>query len=179
MANEVLEAIGNRRSVLRFDSTQVEEDKVEAILEAGRWAPSWSNRQPWSFTVIRDQKTKDQLSEVVPTTFVQGLKEAPLCVAITVDTDEDPYHHVEDGAVAAQNMALAAHSLGLNSSWIGVYDLKNQKNSAESKVRQILEAPKNHRVIALLAIGHVKFEVPKKDRKTLRQVVYKEKFGKR
>jgi nitroreductase len=179
MANEVLEAIRNRRSVLRFESTHVEEDKVEAILEAGRWAPSWINKQPWNFIVIRDQKTKDELSEVVPTTFVQGLKEAPVCIAVTVDADEDPYHHVEDGATATQNMALAAYSLGLNTSWIGVYDLKNQKKSAESKVKEILELPKNHRVIALLPLGYVKYEVPKKDRKELRHIVYQEKFGKR
>ena len=179
MANEVLDAIRNRRSVLRFESTQVEEDHVEAILEAGRWAPSWLNKQPWSFIVIRDQETKDELSDVVPTTFVQGLKEAPVCIAVAVDADEDRYHFVEDGAAAAQNMALAAYSLGLNTSWIGVYDRENQKNSAEFKVKEILEVPKNHRVIALLPLGHVKNEVPKKDRKTLRQIVYREKFGKR
>jgi nitroreductase len=130
VANEVLDAIRNRRSVLRFEGTPVEEDKVEAILKAGRWAPSWINKQPWSFIVIRDQETKDELSEAVPTTFVQGLKEAPVCIAVTVDANEDPYHPVEDGAAATQNMALAAHSLGLNTSWIGIYDLANQKNSA-------------------------------------------------
>jgi len=179
MANEVLDAIRNRRSVLRFESTKVEEDKVEAILEAGRWAPSWINKQPWNFIVIREKETKDELGEVVPTSFVQGLKEAPVCIAVTVDANEDPYHHVEDGAAAAQNMALAAHSLGLNTSWIGIYDLNNQKNSAESEVKKILEVPKNHRVIALLPLGHVKYDVPKKDRKTLCQIVYREKFGKR
>lgn len=179
MNNEVLDAIKNRRSVLRFENTQVEDDKLEAILEAGRWAPSWINKQPWNFLVIKDQKTKEQLSEAVPTTFVQGLKEAPLCIAVTVNTTEDPYHYVEDGASAAQNMALAAHSLGLNSSWIGVYDVKNEKNSAEAKVKHILDVPKEYRVISILPIGHVKHEVPKKDRKLLRQIVYHEKFGKR
>jgi len=179
VANEVLDTIKNRRSVPRFDSKQVEEDKVEAILEAGRWAPSWLNRQPWNFIVIREQETKEELSEVVPTTFVQGLKEAPVCIAVTVDPEEDPFHNVEDGAAAAQNMVLAAHSLGLGTSWIGVYDLNNQKSSAESRVKEILELPKNHRVIALLPLGHVKHEVPKKDRKSLRKIVYREKFGKR
>jgi len=178
MDNEVLNTIKNRRSVIRFESTQVEEDKVEAILESGRWAPSWINKQPWNFIVIRDQKTKEQLSEVVPTTFVQGLKEAPVCIAITVNPEEDPYHYMEDGAAATQNMALATHSLGLHSSWIGVFDLKNQKNSAESKVKQILDVPRGYRVVSLLPIGHVKYEGPKKNRKTLRQIVYQEKFGK-
>jgi nitroreductase len=177
MINEVLEAIKNRRTVLRFESTPVDDDKIEAILEAGRWAPSWINKQPWYFIVIKDQRTRDRLSEAVPTTFVQGLKEAPMCIAITTNSMEDPYHYIEDGAAAAQNMALAAHSLGLNSSWIGVHDLRNQRNSAESRVRQILEVPKDTRVIALLTIGHIKGEAPKKDRKTLRQIVYQEKFG--
>jgi nitroreductase len=179
MTNEVLETIKNRRSVVRFESTGIEDDKIEAILEAGRWAPSWINKQPWNFIVIKDQNTRNQLSEIVPTTFVQGLKEAPLCIAVTVNASEDPYHFVEDGAAAAQNMVLAAQSLGLNSSWIGVYDLKNQKNSAEVNIKKILEIPKDARVIAILPIGHVKGEVSKKDRKSLRQIVYQEKFGKR
>jgi len=177
--NPILEAIKDRRTVSRFESTQVEDDKLEAILEAGRWAPSWLNRQPWSFIVIKDKKVKEQLSEVVPTTFVQGLKEAPVCIAVTVDPEEDQYHLVEAGAVASQNMALAAHSLGLQSSWIGVFDIKDQRNSAESKVKQVLEIPKKHRVIALLPIGHVKNEIPKKERKSLRQIVYQDNFGKR
>jgi nitroreductase len=179
MDNQVLDAIKKRRSVGRFESTEVKDDELEEILEAGRWAPSWLNKQPWSFIVIRDQKTKEKLSEVVPTTFVQGLKEAPVCILVIVDPEEDPYHFVEGGAVASQNMALAAHSMGLQSSWIGVFDIKEQKNSAESKVKQILEIPKKHRVIALLPIGHVKFDAPKKERKPLHKIMYHEKFGKR
>jgi len=177
MSNQVLDAIRNRRTVLRFEDTPVEEDKIETILEAGRWAPSWINKQPWNFIVIKDKKNKEQLSEVVPTTFVQGLREAPVVIAVTVDTEEDPYHFVEAGATSSQNMALAAHSLGLNTSWIGVFDWKEQRNSSEAKVRKILEIPKKSRVVSLLPIGHVKFEVPKKDRKPLNKIVYKEKFG--
>jgi nitroreductase len=179
MTNPILEAIRDRRTVARFENTQVEDDKLEAILEAGRWAPSWLNKQPWSFIVIKDQKIKEQLSEVVPTIFVQGLKEAPVCIAVTVNPEEDPYHFVEDGATASQNMTLAAHSLGLQSSWIGIFDIRDQKNSAEPKVKLILEIPKKHRVIALLPIGRVKHEIPKKERKALRQIVHKDKFGKR
>jgi nitroreductase len=179
MENAVLDAIRRRRTVLRFESTPVEEKEIEAILEAGRWAPSWLNKQPWNFIVIKDQKTKEELSEVVPTTFVQGLREAPLCVVVTVDAGTDEYHFVEAGAVASQNMALAAHSLGLQSSWIGVFDVKSQKNSAEAKVKKMLDIPKSYHVISLLPMGHVKSEIPRKDRKELRQIVFQEKFGNR
>ena len=179
MNNPVVEAIKNRRTVARFESTPIDEDKLETILEAGRWAPSWINKQPWSFTVITDQRIKNLLSEVLPTAFVQGLKESPVCVVITVDPEQDPYHYVEAGATTAQNMALAAYSLGLGSSWIGVYDPKNQKGSAEAKVKDILNVPPKHRVIAVLPIGKIKFDVPKKERKQLKHIVFHEKFGQR
>jgi len=179
MENEILQAIRNRRSILRFESTPIEDEKLEAILEAGRWAPSWTNRQPWSFIVIKDPNTKNKLSEVVPTTFVQGLKEAPLCIAVVVNTADDAYHYAEDGANATQNMALAAYSLGLGTAWIGVYDRTDEKSSAEAAVRKILDVPKEVRVISIVPVGKLKGDPPKKDRKSLRQIVYQEKFGKR
>lgn len=178
MTNPVLDTIKNRRSVVRFEKKQIEEEKIEAILEAGRWAPSWLNKQPWSFIIIKDQNTKEQLSSVVPTVFAQGVKEAPVCIAVSVDTTQDPHHFIEDGAAASQNMILAAHSLGLHSCWIGIYDLEGRKDSAEAKVKKILEVPKTHQVISLLPIG-VGADVPKKDRKLLYQLTYKDKFGNR
>lgn len=179
MTNPVLDAIKNRRSVIRFEETPIEEEKVEAILEAGRWAPSWLNRQPWSFIVTTDQNIKERLSEAVPTVFTQGLKEAPVCIAVVIDTTEDPFHFVEDGAIASQNMVLAAYSLGLYSCWIGIFDSEGGKNSAEARVREILEVPRTHRVISLLPFGHPRYEIPKKERKTLYHLVYRNEFGKR
>jgi len=175
MSNPILEAIRNRRSIVRFETAPIEEEEVEAILEAGRWAPSWLNRQPWRFILITDQNIKERLSEIVPTIYNLGMKEAPICIAVCVDPKEDPFHYIEDGAIAAQNMALAAHSLGLGSCWIGVLDLKD-KDSAEEKIKEILNVPKNCRVISLLPIGVPKY-VPEKTRKELSQMVYRNKFG--
>jgi len=176
MSNPVLETIKERRSVLRFESTPIEKEKLETILEAGRWAPSWLNTQPWRFIVITDRGIKEQLSHVVPTAFTKGIVEAPVCIAVAVDTAEDSFHFVEDGAIATQNMALAAYSLGLHSCWIGVFSLEGKGDSSEAKVRNILGLPKTHRVISLLPIGHAKGEIPKKNRKPLGQLVHREKF---
>lgn len=177
MTNPVLDAIKNRRSVARFESAKIEEAEVSVILEAGQWAPSWVNKQPWNFIVITDQRIKDQLSEVVPTAFTLGVKEAPVCIAVVVDTEQDPFHFIEDGAAASQNMVLAAYSLGLYSNWIGVFDLEGQRDSAEAKVKKVLNVPKNHRVIALLPIGRPRDKIPKKERKKLSEIVYHDKFG--
>jgi len=177
MINPVLKAIRDRRSVRRFETTPIEEEKIQAILEAGRWAPSWLNRQPWRVLLITDQDLKQRISEHVPTIFIMGMKEAPISIAVLVDPKEDPYHFIEDGAVATQNMALAAQSLGLGSCWIGVFNLKGEKDSAEEKMKEILNIPKTYRLISLLPVGVPKY-VEEKKRKKPSQLVYRNKFQK-
>ncbi len=115
MVNSILEVIRKRRSVIRFESTTVSDEQIQEILEAGRWAPSWLNSQPWRFILIKDKETKEKISDLAPTIYKLGMMDAPVCIAIYVDPKEDPYHFVEDGAAATQNMALAAYSLGLGS----------------------------------------------------------------
>lgn len=46
MDTTIIQAIKNRQCVYRFDLTPLSEDVIQAILDAGRWAPSWLNRQP-------------------------------------------------------------------------------------------------------------------------------------
>ena len=177
MTNLVLEAIKNRRSVIRFETTPIEEKKIQTILEAGRWAPSWLNRQPWRFTVVANPSIKESLSNSAPTVYKLGVQEAPVCIVVSVDPNEDPFHFIEDGAAATQNMALVAHALGLGSCWIGTFNLEGEKESTEEKVKNTLEIPKTHRVISLLPIGIPKY-IKEKDRKELSQLVYRNKFGK-
>lgn len=177
MTNQVLEAIRDRRSSVRFEETPIGEEKIQAILEAGRWAPSWINSQPWRFILVTDQDIKQRISEHVPTAFNLAITDAPINIVVSVDTEEDPHHFVEDGAVATQNMALAAHSLGLGSCWMGVFDLKGGKDSGEEKIKEILEIPKTHRVISVLPVGVSKAARMTK-RKELSQLVYHEKFQK-
>ena len=177
MTNTVVEAIEKRRSIIRFETTPIEEEKIQTILEAGRWAPSWLNKQPWRFIVVTDPAIKQSLSEFAPTLYSGGMREAPVCIVVSVDPNEDPFHFIEDGAAATQNMALAAYSLGLGSCWIGTFRLKEEKKSSEEKIRNALGIPKTHRVISLLPIGIPKY-FEEKDRKNLSQLVYHDKFGK-
>lgn len=95
-------------------------------------------------------------------------------IVVAVDLNKDRLHHVEDGAVAAQNMALAAHSLGLSTYWIGVYN----HTYIEDEIKKTLEIPDNYRVISLMPVGAAA-ETPQKARESLENIVYYEKFGKR
>jgi nitroreductase len=152
-SNPVLKAIQERRSVSRFESDPIGQDKIDAIIEAARWAPSFVNSQPWSLVVVRDNETKRKLREFATTITGVGIEESPVTFVVSVDPQKDPHHYVEDGAAATQNMALAAHSLGLGSYWVGVYDASGGRAPSEEKIKRLLSIPENHRVISMLPIG--------------------------
>ena len=175
-SNAVLKAIQERRSVFRFKPDGVDQDKIDAIIEAGRWAPSFVNSQPWSIIVVKDKETKRKLRELAITITGIGIEESPVTLVVTVDTQKDPHHYVEDGAAATQNMALAAHSLGLSSFWVGVYDSSGARASSEEKTKALLNIPNRYRIISMLPIG-VAAVTYQKDRNPSSEFVYGDKFG--
>lgn len=61
---ELSEAIQNRVTIRKWESTPVEKEKIVKVLEAGRRAPSWGNVQPWRFIVVQDKKKIEELGEV-------------------------------------------------------------------------------------------------------------------
>jgi len=116
---ETIEAIKTRRSVRGFTDENVGDEAINSILEAGRWAPSGLNNQPWRFIVVRNPKTKVELSKL--TVYGPTIKNAPVLVVVFLDM-EHMYNYVKDvqsiGA-CIQNMLLCIHSLGLGGVWLG------------------------------------------------------------
>lgn len=175
--NEVLRAIRDRTSIFRFKEEAIADDKLEMVLEAGRWAPSYANSQPWTFIVVRDESKRQALGTLVQRISLarrgnigittSGIGNAPVVIAIAVDPWRDSKHYIEAGAIAAQNMALMASSLGLGTFWAGIFDLENKRRSIEGKIKKVLGIPKEMRVIALLPVGVPAYS-PKRDAKTRR-----------
>ncbi|MBI4334158.1 MAG: nitroreductase family protein [Chloroflexi bacterium] len=62
---EFLGLVRSRRNARKFKPDPIPDEWVEKILEAGRWAMSGANSQPWEFIVIKDQKTKDKIAELL------------------------------------------------------------------------------------------------------------------
>jgi nitroreductase len=162
----VLDAIRSRRSIRQYSDDAVSDDDVKAILEAGRWAPSGLNNQPWRFGVVRDPKCKNTISEL--TRYREIIRNAPVIIAVFLDNDAG-YDRVKDcqsiGA-CLQNMWLATHTLGLGGVWLGEI-LKNKE-----RVGEILEAPKSYELMAVMAIGHPKHRQQKSDRKPVSELVF-------
>ena len=78
------EIIKERRSVRRFEKREVESEKLTALLEAARWAPSWGNSQCWHIIVIQDREQKERLAETLskknPATL--SVVDAPVVLAV-------------------------------------------------------------------------------------------------
>ena len=164
--NEVLQTIQSRRTVRRFKSDPVDNQKLRMILEAGRWAPSFSNLQPWKFIVIKDQELKKDLDKAARESVLHlGINEAPVVILVCVDRRIDPLHAIESGAAATQNITLVAHSLGLGAGWIGVLGTE-----AETIIRKIFKLSETTRIVSLVPVGNPD-ESPKGDRKPLSEFI--------
>ena len=162
---EVLEAIKTRRSIRRFKKEPVAPDLIEKLLEAGRWAPSSANTQPWEFIVITDPEIKKRISRSF--NFGPFLNEAPLAIAVVVDRLRTVLP-IQDGTLAAYAIWLAAHSLGLGACWINP--------NIPGGIKKILGIPLTKKLITILAIGYPA-EAPIKTRRKLNDLVYFEKHG--
>jgi nitroreductase len=164
--NDVLKAIKNRRTIRRFKPNPIDEEKLQMILDAGRWAPSFSNLQPWRFIVIRDQGLKSALDKAARESVLHlGINEAPIIILVCVDRRIDPLHAIEAGSAATQNMTLAAYSLGLGAGWIGIWGTE-----AEASIQKILKLPETVRAVSLLPIG-IPDESPEGHRKSIEEFV--------
>jgi nitroreductase len=164
--NEVLNTIKNRRTIRKFKPNPIDDEMIEVILEAGRWAPSFSNLQPWRFIVIRDQGLKNLLDKAARESVLHlGINEAPVVILVCVDRRIDPLHAIETGAAATQNMTLAAHSIGLGAGWIGIWGTE-----AETSIQRIFKLPETVRAVSLVPIG-IPDESPEGHRKPLEELI--------
>jgi nitroreductase len=175
--NPTLQAIRERRSVHRFVSEPISDEQLEAILEAGRWAPSALNSQPWDFVVVADPQIRSQIGTILEqvTLSWRGFAAAPAMIVVAVSPLRDPNHYAEDGAIAAQNMCLAAHSMGLASSWAGVYAMNAKNGAVEKTLKDLLGLPRTHRVIAVIPVGTAA-HVGRSARRPLAEIVHRDRF---
>lgn len=167
---DILDIIRSRRSIRQYTPDPVSEEDINKILEAGRWAPSASNSQPWKFIVLRSREARKRLADTVA--WAGFLSQAACGIAVVVDETAST-HPVEDGAAATQNMLLEAHSLGLGACWIGVYG-----GAREANAKKALNVPPDERLISIIAIGHPA-ESPHKTRKPLAELVFTDEYGRR
>ena len=120
MDNTVLQALRERRSIRRYKPEQITDEELQAVLEAGTWAPTGMGRQdPWIVAVQQPDLVEriDRLNGEIlgsPHPFYG----APTIVLVFGSDPAVWPNSVPDGSLVLGNMMLAAHAVGLGSCWI-------------------------------------------------------------
>lgn len=174
---DTIETILTRRSTRSYSSTPVEKEKLEKIIEAGRYAPSGGNNQTNHFIVVQNPEVLKKLAELAQNAFAKmeitektysSLKSSIMQskkggyifyyhapVLIIVANQKDSGNNIADCSVAVENMMIAANSLDLGSCWINQIHWLTEE-PAMLKYLQELGLKENERVYSSMIIGYPK-----------------------
>ena len=117
--NEVLKLLKQRRSIRRYKAEQIKDAELDAILEAGTYAPSGMGKQSAILVAIQDKETIAKLSKL--NAAVMGAEIDPFYGAPTVVVvlaDRSSFTWFEDGCLVMGNLMNAAYAVGVDSCWI-------------------------------------------------------------
>ena len=177
---ELMDAIFERRSVRDYRTDPLPQETVTHLIEAAIHAPSAVNQQPWTFTIVRDRNVLELISREAKSFMLANMPagvhsdhfrallsdpafhifyHAPALILISARA-QGPWI-VEDCALAAQNLMLAAYSLGLGTCWIGF----GQAFLNTSEGKTLLGLPRAWVSVAPIIVGHPKVSPPPVPRK--------------
>jgi len=168
MNSHVIDAIKNRRSIREYTDAPVPRDQLYAIIEAGSWAPSGLNNQPWRFVTITDGTIKEHLAKL--TQYSHIIMAAPALIAVYLDTAlmYDTVKDIQSAGACIQNMLLAAEAIDLAGVWLGQI-LKNK-----GQVNAVLGLPDTYDLMAILAFGYPEHHNQSSTRKSIEEFLIKE-----
>ena len=156
MSNPVLQAIADRRSNRGFKPDQITPEQLKTLLDAGEQAPSAKNMQPWQFTVVRNRELLTEISD--ETHKVMKVERggdvfygAPTVIFLSCDPDAHPWTRLDCG-IAVQNIALAAHAIGLGSVIIGICFMALDGERSDY-FKKALKFPEKYTFAVSIAIG--------------------------
>ncbi|WP_297965888.1 nitroreductase family protein [uncultured Anaerovibrio sp.] len=145
---EFTDVIRNRYSCKNFSDRQVEADKLQAILAAGRLAPTAKNLQEQRIYVIQSAEGLAKIDKVTPCRYG-----APTVLLVAFDKDNvftypdsERDSGVEDAAIVATHMMLAATNEGVDSCWLNYFN--------PDAVARAFDLPDNEEVLMLLDLGY-------------------------
>ena len=196
--SELLKLMRERRSFRAFRPDDVPEEAIRNILEAGRWAPSSANSQPWDFIIVKETETKRKIQEDIQRVIekIRSLRDFPFLSTFTADymiqapvqivvcgdtrfmrvsmmnqVDEQIEQFAFWGSVsmAIQNMLLAAQVQGLGSVvFTDIYP---------DEIKRILGVPEPLRVICILPVGYPAEERDIGFRRDIDEFTHRERFS--
>jgi len=185
-----------RRSVRDFELDQVPRNALNRVLEAGRWAPSGANLQPWRFVIITKPEVKAEIAEIC-TTYSKAVWKAftpeiarflgsrggtwdksymrtiPILIVVCYKVSDEPTSQVALASTwtAIQNILLAAANEDLGSC---IYT--HASSEEEDALKQTLAIPRAYHLAAIIQLGYPKTAPPTPPRKRLEEIISYEHF---
>jgi nitroreductase len=172
---DALYCINSRRSIRKYKAKTIPAGIVRKLITAGMNAPSSFNDQPWVFVTVTKKATMEKIASI-KSQKSQFLKTASLLIACCYDETKSKaaVHNLENVACAAENILLAAHSLGLGACYIGAFAHKYPE--IEKSISEAVKLPKNVKVVCLISIGYPD-EIPyKKKMRKISEIWKKEEY---
>jgi len=177
----VFNAVKRRRSIRSYLDKEIEDEKLNLILESARLAPSATNTQDWFFYIIKDKETRSKITASMPFGMNPFLKEAPITIVgckktsglikkVSQAMSRKSWSEI-NVTIALENMVLIAADMDIGSCWIGLFD--------EQKIKSILSISSEHEIVALLTLGYPTTQsteesiggVQPKSRMTIKEIV--------
>lgn len=173
---DIFELIKNRTCTRKYEDRPINKENLQKILEAGLYAPSPLNSQPWHFTLIKNKKTLEELAQYAR--HAPFISEAKLLIIVSVDTEieidnwlKQHNQHLYSAGACMQNMWLTANDLGIGCCWVSL---------DEDFTKDLILMPKEQTIIGALSLGysqHPLKEHTPQDRKLLSHITSFEKFN--
>lgn len=145
---EFKELVKNRYSCKKYSGKKVEAEKITAILEAGRVAPTAKNLQEQKIYVVQSEENLAKIDSVSPCRYG-----APVMLVVAFDKNNVFTYPggkrdsgIEDATIVATHLMLAAANEGVDSCWINFFD--------PDKLKEILDLPENEEILMLLDLGY-------------------------
>jgi nitroreductase len=153
------ELVRIRQSVRSYQGRPVEPEKLQAIVESVRLAPSASNAQPWTLIIIDEPLLKDKVARATfssTISFNRFALEAPVIAVLTVETTKvitqiggwlkQREFSLIDIGIAAEHLCLQAADVGIGTCMLGWFD--------ENAIKRLLNIPRSTRVGLLITLGY-------------------------
>ncbi len=149
----MLDILRNRRSIRKYKSQAIEEEKIELLKEAALRSPSSRGINPWRIIFVKERRDLAALS-LAKESGSAFLKDAALGVVVCAEERQSDVW-VEDCAIATIILQLTGCSLGLGSCWIQIRNrMHSRQQSAEDYVKETLNLPKNYKIESMIAFGY-------------------------
>ncbi len=155
-----MNAIFTRTSIRQFEEKEVEQEKIEKILQAAFASPTAKNQQAWEFYVVTNKEILQKLSTASP--FATPAANAPAAIVICYRKENlrVPEKVEIDCAIATENIWLECEELGLGGVMLGIAPEEDRMKAVE----EILNIPENLRAFTIFPFGYPKNKKPQKNR---------------